>query len=497
MFIYHQLLSALSSISINCSPLQSSLMLLSLWQVISNIISLACTFLFESTLQLAVTSIIILIVCSDVACNITVAACNVFAKQAGKPPLYWLQSLLLVIFAGCGGGVATGMYLGRPMGLASNADIFIPLCLIAWYTTHTLGFSRIYTSLPVRVITGIFVSLWRTHTICDTVNVAKGVLSPSAYYPTPFFGPVVAGTFTGCFGAFLPFDKGLTPLNNGTPWPVQISFLTAFFYHAMLNDTKGFIGIGCRSIFGPYAESDVRVIIATVHIISSLLQNIFDAEANIFTPFHKVGYLFFQVTGPSGANTNKSMTDTVGWDYQTRYFLEKTLEALRIVAVIAALIGHIYLTQPPSALMSGQFFKVGDAIGTCQFLSTIQKCTPYVFQLEIKPGDNKLVTLASYKAKGKSYVPAPEEVPAWSLKIKLNGKVKLSNSTEQGVVLGEDGVLRFIIRSPESQQDELLWSSSSKCPTGTTEGSKTLFLSLNADGQAVVTCSDGSLVPLI
>jgi hypothetical protein len=403
----------------------------------------------------------------------------------------------LVILAGCGGGVGVGMYLGRPMGLASNADIFIPLSIIAWYTTHVLGFSPIYTFLPIRVIKGVFISLWRTHTICDTVNVAKGVLSPSAYYPTPFFGPIVAGTFTGCFGGFLPFDKGMTPVSNGTPWPVQISFLTAFFYHAMINDANGFIGTACRSIFGPYSETDVRVIIATVHIVSSLLQNFFDAEANIFTPFHKVGYLLFQVTGPTGANANKSMSDTVGWDYQTRYFLEKVLEGLRLVAVIVALIGHIYLTQPPSALISGQLFKVGDTLGTCQFLSTIQQCTPYLLRLENKSGENKSYVLSSYKAKGKSYEPAESDVPIWSLPLKFNGKVKTTNNTEQGVVLGEDGVLRFIIRSAASQQDELLWSSSSKCPSGTTEGSRMLSLTLNSDGQAVVTCSDGSLFPLI
>ena len=35
------------------------------------------------------------------------------------------------------------------------------------------------------------------------------------YYPTPFFGPIIAGTLVNSLGAFVPFDKGknISPLS--------------------------------------------------------------------------------------------------------------------------------------------------------------------------------------------------------------------------------------------------------------------------------------------
>jgi len=48
-------------------------------------------------------------------------------------------------------------------------------------------------------------------------------------------------------GAFLPFDKGLAPIANGTPWGMQAAFFTASTYHLLVQDTEGFIGCELRA----------------------------------------------------------------------------------------------------------------------------------------------------------------------------------------------------------------------------------------------------------
>ena len=49
---------------------------------------------------------------------------------------------------------------------------------------------------------------------------------------------------------FMPFDKGLKPISDGTPWPIQGAFMSAFFYHTIIHDKTGPIGMISRNIFG-------------------------------------------------------------------------------------------------------------------------------------------------------------------------------------------------------------------------------------------------------
>ena len=48
-------------------------------------------------------------------------------------------------------------------------------------------------------------------------------------------GPILAGTLLGSCGAFLPWDKGLSPVANGTPWPMQAAALTSAFYYLQVS----------------------------------------------------------------------------------------------------------------------------------------------------------------------------------------------------------------------------------------------------------------------
>lgn len=332
------------------------------------------------------------------------------------------------------------------------------------------------------------------------VNLAVTALSPSKYYNIPITGPIITGTITGCGGLFLPFDKGLTPIFNGTPWALQSAFLTAFFYHTIVNDKDGIIGATMRSIFGTYSDSEMRAIIATVQIVASWLHVVFNYEANLFTPFHKLAYLFFQVEGPVGSNSKKSETDTVGWDYRTRVFLDNALEFSRIIAVFAVALGHVYFTLPQSTLVPGNFLSMNDTLGTCQVFSSVQKCQPFIFTMRPEFSSNSAsFTLSTHKGRGKSISNLGDSsIPAWSI-IAKPSKSKLTLDSSYGVVLGEDGVLRLISRSLNDKEDVLLWSSNSKCPSESisNESSNMIYMNIDQSGQPIIHCSDGSIVPLI
>ena len=126
--------------------------------------------------------------------------------------LYWLHSFILVVFASFGGGVVTPLLLARPINLVSN-DILLPIAFIAWYSIHHIpGVYTILSFEPVKIVWTMGVALYRTTTTVGMTRVAASILAPGPYYPIALIGPILIGTLTGSLGAFLPFDKGLTPI---------------------------------------------------------------------------------------------------------------------------------------------------------------------------------------------------------------------------------------------------------------------------------------------
>eukprot|EP01035_Chromulina_nebulosa_P017885 gene17885-23501_t len=322
------------------------------------------------------------------------------------------------------------------------------------------------------------------------VNITQSSLSSTEYYEIPLIGPIVVATISGCMGLFMPLDRGLTVVGNGTPWTAQGAFISAAFYHIVVNDKTGPIGTTVRAAIGSYSDEEAKVLIFTVHLLTFFFQVFFDKEANLFTPFHKLGYLIFQVTGPVGANDKKGPEDTVGWAYRTRLGFERLIEFSRIFIVIAAVSVHIYLNVPQSTLPSGKLLPIGDLVATCQILSTVTNCQPYVLTLEAVNNSN--YRIVSYSGNSKEIL---GKEPIWSYNIKSN-KSKLTDGTV-GLVVGEDGVVRLISRSSVNKQDELLWSNpNTKCSVDSASAGL-IYLALQNNGQPEIVCSNGTKIPFI
>lgn len=261
-----------------------------------------------------------------------------------------------------GGGTVAPVLIGRPSFVLNN-DFAIFACICVWYVVNHLNGTVLFNHPAVKMFWLLMLAIFRTNAATNMVTVASGIFAPTKYYPIPILGPIVAGTLLGCLGQFLPFDKGLSPIKNNTPWPVQAAFLTSTFYHLMVNDKTGFLGVGLRRMIGSYSPSTVLVIIATVQVTQFYAQYFFHPDANLFKPFNELGYLIFQVQGPRPSVATAPVTpvaiekpgEYVGWNMRIRERLQSVLALGRVAVVLAALSCHIFAMVVPTHLTAAPF----------------------------------------------------------------------------------------------------------------------------------------------
>lgn len=110
------------------------------------------------------------------------------------------------------------------------------------YTPFDIGY-KLMNTFPFALVTVVFAQLFRSLGLCKFCYFAYEAFSetPSAYYPTPVFGPILYATLLGNMGGFVL--KGLEGhVANGVPWPVQNGVFCASLYHFFVHDADGFIG---------------------------------------------------------------------------------------------------------------------------------------------------------------------------------------------------------------------------------------------------------------
>lgn len=423
--------------------------------------------------------------------------------------LYWLHSFILVFLNGFGGGFLSSMLIGQASMPLLN-DYILPIVIIAWYTTHYLPYVQFFlVSTPIRAIWSIFLGLFRTHALCNIVKSASIVITPTQGYSIALFGPIIVGTVMGSTGFF--FQHGWKAIDNGTPWVMQGNlihlihlltyiflltyilgaFLGGTFYHLIVLDKEGFFGNCARSLFGSHSDDTTRTIIASVHIFTLLAQTIFASDANFFTPFYKFFYLIFQVNGPSKVNLIVK-SKTVGWDYKTRILLKKGLDLSRLLVVITVISAHIYVTQLPTTLYSGEKLFLEEKLGKCQMLKSIRNCSPYTLVFE-KRNDKNDYSLSSYKSLDNN-----DQFLHWSLPININ-KMQIQNDLNEKNIfasLGLDGYLRLIYSDFNMKNEIELWKSNEFCSSQNQIGKSKIFLSLNFDGFPVINCENGNSIIL-
>jgi hypothetical protein len=403
--------------------------------------------------------------------------------------LYWLHSLMLVFLNGFGGGFLSSMLVGET-SMPLNNDYIFPIVIIAWYTTHYLPYvQKFLVSTPIKATWSILLGLFRTHALCNIVKSASLIIPPTQGYSIALFGPVIVGTVMGSTGTF--FQQGWKAVDNGTPWVMQGAFLGGTFYNLIVLDKEGFFGNCARSLFGSHSDETTRTIIASVHIFTLLAQTFFVSDANFFNPFYNFFYLIFQVNGPTKSNSVVK-SETVGWDYNTRILLKKGLDLSKLLAVISVIAAHIYATQLPTSLYTGEKLFLDQKLGKCQMMKSMRNCSPYTLSFE-KRNDTNDFSLSSYK-----WLNNNDQILHWTLPISIN-KIQIENALDEKNIFARlelGGYLRIIYNDINMNNEMELWKSDEFCNPQIQNGKSKLFLSLNSDGIPVFNCENGNIVIL-
>jgi len=158
--------------------------------------------------------------------------CKVFKKISPDAPVsYKIVSLAM---ACTGGGIIVPILLNTiPVTLAIDA---YPISIIISYLLHTyfpvlrevLDMSTIFKAVVI-----LFYETTRTYVVTLFTALAASTIA-SSQFSFPVFGPIVCGTIGGCGGMFLPFNKGLSPIEStGLAPPMFSAFVGATFFHAV------------------------------------------------------------------------------------------------------------------------------------------------------------------------------------------------------------------------------------------------------------------------
>jgi hypothetical protein len=132
-----------------------------------------------------------------------------------------------------GGGIIIPLLLNKNLAPLTN-DMLVLTLLANFAIQHFAPQVRevASNSLLLNAVFEASFHMYRSNGICGAVRAANANLPASiAAVGFPIFGPIFLGTIGGCAGGFLPFSKGLTPIQNGIKPPMLTAFLSAVFYH--------------------------------------------------------------------------------------------------------------------------------------------------------------------------------------------------------------------------------------------------------------------------
>jgi len=98
------------------------------------------------------------------------------------------------------------------------------------------------------------------------LTTAAAAAIPASEFGFPLFGPIFCGSIAGCGGAFLPMDKGLSPLEKGLAPNMWSAMVAAASYHLFVS-TPLSEGI-------PDAAKKAQVLVACFFIVYGLAMEV-------------------------------------------------------------------------------------------------------------------------------------------------------------------------------------------------------------------------------
>jgi len=154
---------------------------------------------------------------------------------------FWPKALATTAIAAFGGGFLAPLIVGHvPVPL--REETYFWFLVFAWYVTHhvplvSAKWCEVARSPSGSKVLAVLFGIFKTNQIVGAIEVAakavdhEHLMPHSRYFFVPCAGPLVCGFLGGCGGAFLPFDKGLRPIEEGKQWPVSASFFATVVYY--------------------------------------------------------------------------------------------------------------------------------------------------------------------------------------------------------------------------------------------------------------------------
>lgn len=119
-------------------------------------------------------------------CMAILSAVSVLSISPKSNRLYWLHSLVLVIFKPFTGGSLAAMFMGKLPPLLTN-DFFILFGILSWYVVHYTKLSEVLLFTPIRVLWTSGAQLFRTFAICNATKLACVTIKTTrSFYGIPF-----------------------------------------------------------------------------------------------------------------------------------------------------------------------------------------------------------------------------------------------------------------------------------------------------------------------
>lgn len=175
-----------------------------------------------------------------------------------KKSMNWFHAFLKSTLTAYSGAAFTNMFMGRPTAMFSN-DIFFGACILGFvivnYLPMDIGYHFFNTFIGEAFYT-VFSQVFRMGGVTGFSDAAYAAFkdTPSVWYPTPIFGPILFPVALGNMGGF--FMNGFDAyLEKGMPWLFQQAFASATFYHFYAHDVEGCIGQTVRGVIKPLGIS--------------------------------------------------------------------------------------------------------------------------------------------------------------------------------------------------------------------------------------------------
>lgn len=171
-----------------------------------------------------------------------------------------------LIFTCTGGGILVPILLNKlPVSIASDYYVIAILTSFVLHSSFPI-LREVYKASPIiRVVITVMFEVNRTFVLTKFTALANDVI-PASTFSFALFGPIFCGAISGCGGAFMPFDKGLKPMEKGLAKPMLTAVVGATCFHLYLNTS---LSDGCIN-----AKAKARVHVALFFIAVGLIDTL-------------------------------------------------------------------------------------------------------------------------------------------------------------------------------------------------------------------------------